>query len=173
MTVSEGSADQALVRVVSRSEDVVAPRLIVSVRLSQACEDLVNDASPKRMTALALVDTGATKTCVCKTLLDRIGAEPWDKVAQIGVGGIRDCYIHYTDIALLDHDDVEFAAFSSIKVIDFGPTNLTTFKSYSAWTFWGNLRKSVYVVLSLTSASFLRFVRWGPFFTHAECRDCH
>ncbi len=119
MTVSEGSADQALVRVVSRSEDVVAPRLIVSVRLSQACEDLVNDASPKRMTALALVDTGATKTCVCKTLLDRIGAEPWDKVAQIGVGGIRDCYIHYTDIALLDHDDVEFAAFSSIKVIDF------------------------------------------------------
>jgi hypothetical protein len=119
MTVGCESAGQDLTRVVSRSEDAVAPRLVVKIWLSQASEDLVNGAPPKRTTALALVDTGATKSCVCKELLKSIEAEPWDKVAQIGVGGMRDCYVHYANIALLDHDDVEFAAFPSVKVIDF------------------------------------------------------
>lgn len=116
------SANTPLVRVFSEREDQDKPKLVIRVKLTQAAEDRVNGDDPRSVHTLALVDTGATRTCICKEFLEKIGAEPWDRANQFGIGGVRECYVHYADLSLLGNDKVEFAQFSGLKVIDFLPS---------------------------------------------------
>ena len=116
------SANAPLVRVFSEREDQDKPKLVVRIKLTQALEDCGVGDEPRYVHTLALVDTGATRTCICKEFLEKIGAEPWDRANQIGIGGERECYVHYADLSLMGNDKVEFARFPSVKVIDFVPS---------------------------------------------------
>ena len=121
-SVGVTSAPAPLVRVLSEIEDLTKPRLVIRIKLATAAEDRDNGDEPKSVHTLALIDTGATRTCVCAEYLAKIGADSWYPAFQIGVGGLRKCYTHFADLSLLGNDKVEFAQFASVEVIDFEPS---------------------------------------------------
>ena len=107
------------VRVLSKFESVTHPQLILPVRLSTYSLDLSDGAPAKTIQTFALVDTGASKTCVCARLLDQLGCERYTLRKQRGVTDTRDVYQRYASLAMLDEDKVVFAEFSDIEVIEY------------------------------------------------------
>jgi hypothetical protein len=117
MQVSQDRAP--LVRVLSERSELARPKLVIPVMLSQAAEDRNGHSPPNAYKTMALIDTGATISCVCTKVLSEINAEPWGQVNSVGIGGTRKSYYHYVDLQMQDNDHVSFATFESIKVIDF------------------------------------------------------
>jgi hypothetical protein len=107
------------VRVLSRHGNLDRPKLVIPVVLAQAVGDRNGGAPPKPYKTMALIDTGASISCVCTQVLSAIGAEPWHPVNSIGIGGSRESYFHYVDLQMQDDDHVSFASFDSLRVIDF------------------------------------------------------
>jgi predicted aspartyl protease len=67
----------------------------------------------------ALLDTGATKSCVSEQVLIDLGAQFYSVRKQVGVNGVNGCYNHYLDIELLTNEKVAFATFTNIEVLDY------------------------------------------------------
>lgn len=107
------------VRVLSRHSNLDRPKLVIPVMLAQAAGDRNGAEPPKPHKTMALIDTGASISCVCTQILSAIGAEPWDRVNAIGIGGSRESYFHYVDLQMQDDDHVSFASFDNLRVIDF------------------------------------------------------
>ncbi len=107
------------VRVLSTHTNLDRPKLVIPVVLAQAAEDRNGGDPPKPYRTMALIDTGASISCVCTHVLSAIGAEPWHPVNSIGIGGLRESYFHYADLQMQDNDLVSFESFPSLRVIDF------------------------------------------------------
>ncbi len=111
----------ALTRVLSAQENQDQPQLIIPVRLSTTSNDLDDGQQPVNIVTYALLDTGATKSCICEKLLDRINAQRWGRTKQIGIGGLRESYYRRVDLALLNNDKVQFAMFQDLEIIEYAP----------------------------------------------------
>jgi hypothetical protein len=107
------------VRVLSRHTNLDRPKLVIPVVLAQAAEDCNGNEHTKPFKTLALIDTGASISCVCTQVLSGIEAQPWHPVNSIGIGGLRESYFHYVNLQMQDDDLVSFAIFESLRVIDF------------------------------------------------------
>lgn len=107
------------VRVLSERSEISRPKLVIPVVLSQSTEDRNGGARPKPYKTLALIDTGASISCVCTDVLAAIEADFWEPVNVKGIGGSRDSYYHYAELQMQDNDHVSFAHISGLRVIDF------------------------------------------------------
>jgi hypothetical protein len=110
----------AYTRVLSVQENQEKPRLIVPVRLQTTLDDCDEGVSAITIHTFALIDTGATKTCVCSKLLDSLQAQRWGQTRQVGISGPRETYYRHVNLALIC-DQVEFARFDDVEIIEYEP----------------------------------------------------
>lgn len=107
------------VRLLSKIESGTHPQLVIQVRLRTYANDLEPGQAAKTIQTHALIDTGATKTCICPQLLDQLGCERYELRQQRGATGTREVYQRFADIELFNDDKVVFAEFQNLKVIEF------------------------------------------------------
>ncbi len=116
------------VRVISQREQSSHPQLIVRVRISTPSLDLEKDQSPSHVHSFALIDTGASKSCICPKLLEQLGCQPYNLVRQRSASEEREVYTRFASIALLSDDKVAFAEFLDVEVIEFNATENDHYK---------------------------------------------
>jgi predicted aspartyl protease len=112
-------APPAGTRLTSRIENTKLPQIIVQLKLRTYAADLALGQEAKAVHAHALLDTGATKTCVSPQILDKLGCERYGLRQQRHAGGLQNVYQRYVDVMLLDDDRVTFAQFTDVEVIEF------------------------------------------------------
>jgi predicted aspartyl protease len=104
------------VQTYSEIQNLDRPQLVIPIRIStSSLDEPVQIVTVKTM---ALIDTGASRTCISISLLNTIGAEPWIPRRQRTASGIVDIYQRYASIELFA-DKVCFAEFLDIEVLEF------------------------------------------------------
>jgi gag-polyprotein putative aspartyl protease len=123
--MSEGTA---LTRVLSAVEIVEKPQIIIPVRLHTYSMDVESGAKAVSLLAYALVDTGASKTCICPKLLDQLHCERYQLRNLAGSTGQQQVYQRFASLEMLDGDKVTFARFDDVEVIEFQSRDQDTYK---------------------------------------------
>jgi predicted aspartyl protease len=108
-----------LTRVFSQIEIAEKPQLIIEVKLHTYSVDVETGNTPVSVRALALMDTGASKTCICPRLLDQLKCERYELRRLAGSTGEDEVYQRFVSLDLLDADGVSFARFDDVEVIEF------------------------------------------------------
>lgn len=118
----------ALTRVLSAVEIVEKPQIIIPVRLHTYSMDVESGAQAISLLAYALVDTGASKTCICPKLLDQLNCERYELRNLAGSTGQEQVYQRFASIEMMDADKVTFARFDDTEVIEFKSREQDTYK---------------------------------------------
>jgi Aspartyl protease len=108
-----------LTRLFSQIEVAEKPQLIVEVQLHTYAVDVETGSEPVSIRALALIDTGAVKTCICPRLLDQLKCERYELRRLAGSTGEEEVYQRFVSLDVLDGDGISFARFDDIEVIEF------------------------------------------------------
>ncbi len=108
-----------LTRIFSQIEIAEKPQLIVAVQLHTYAVDVEAGSEPVSIRALALIDTGASKTCICPRLLDQLQCERYELRRLAGSTGEDEVYQRFVSLDMLDADGVPFARFDDVEVIEF------------------------------------------------------
>jgi hypothetical protein len=117
-----------LTRVFSQIEVAEKPQLIIEVQLHTYSVDVESGAQPVTIRALALIDTGASKTCICPRLLDQLKCERYELRRLAGSTGEDEVYQRFVSLDLLDTDHISFARFDDVEVIEFKSRDHDPFK---------------------------------------------
>jgi predicted aspartyl protease len=104
------------VRADSEIQNTDRPQLVIPIRISTSgLDEPINILTIK---TLALIDTGASRTCIGISLLNAIGAEPWLPRRQRTASGVVDIYQRYASLELFA-DKVCFAEFLDNEVLEY------------------------------------------------------